>query len=193
MYIEHMFLYKLLNYDIHIAYLQTLSFSYVRTIFLVSWIDQEPSLWCVLSGCRPRLASQGHGPAGQDSRVLRFFATIGLLLAFQTRGLLGKPRAPCRHLGVPGGGNMAPSRGQCTREPPLHLPPGSGAGQSTFTPPLGHVWFLIPRGGLLGQGLLPSLLVCTSGLCSINLFPVVSSPPHPPEMMRVISKVFRIQ
>lgn len=43
------------------------------------------------------------------------------------RGLLGKPRAPCRHLGVPGGGNMAPSRGQCTREPRLHLPPGSGA------------------------------------------------------------------
>lgn len=76
----------------------------------------------------PETCVAGPRPAGQDSRVLRSFATIGRLLAFQTRGLLGKPRAPCRHLGVPGGGNMAPSRGQCTREPRLHLPPGSGAG-----------------------------------------------------------------
>lgn len=81
----------------------------------------------VFTGCRPGLASQGHGPRGQVSPILRSFATIGLPVAFQTRGLLEKPRAPCRHLGVPGGGNMAPSRGQCTREPRLHLPPGSGS------------------------------------------------------------------
>lgn len=30
--------------------------------------------------------------------------------------------------------NMAPSRGQCTREPRLHLPPGPGAGQSHLRP-----------------------------------------------------------
>lgn len=34
-----------------------------------------------------------------------------------------------------GGGNMAPSRGQCTPEPRLHLPPGPEPGSPTSCPP----------------------------------------------------------
>lgn len=34
-----------------------------------------------------------------------------------------------------GGGNMAPSRGQCTPEPRLHLPPGPEPGSPTSGPP----------------------------------------------------------
>lgn len=41
-------------------------------------------------------------------------------------GCLGSPALPAAIWECRGGGNMAPSRGQCTREPRLHLPPGPG-------------------------------------------------------------------
>lgn len=49
------------------------------------------------------------------------------LRLFRLAGCLGSPALPTAIWECRGGGNMAPSRGQCTREPRLHLPPGPGA------------------------------------------------------------------
>lgn len=49
------------------------------------------------------------------------------LRLFRLADCLGSPALPTAIWECRGGGNMAPSRGQCTREPRLHLPPGPGA------------------------------------------------------------------
>lgn len=78
----------------------------------------------------PEACVAGPRPTGQDSRILRSFATIGFLLAFQTRGL-GSPALPaaiweCREeeTWLPPGDNARENLGStsCRGPEPASLP-----------------------------------------------------------------------
>lgn len=126
----------------------------------------------------PEACVAGPRPAVQSLQSCdRFLRSVSCWL-FRPTGSLGSPALPaaiweCREeeTWLPPGDNARENLGSTSRRgrepaslPSLHL--------STAR------LVQIPRGGLLGQGLLPSLLVCTSGLCSINLFPVVFPSPR---------------
>lgn len=86
-------------------------------------------------------------------------------------GCLG-PAPPAAIWECRGGRNMAPSRGQCTREPRLHLLRAPGAGQSHLRPSCRHLRPQIQRRPWLGQGpltLFPSLYPRFGGSDPFNL------------------------
>lgn len=93
--------------------------------------DQEPSLLCVFTGCRPRLASQGHGPRVRSPRSCDPSPRSASCWLFRPAGCFGSPALPaaiweCREeeTWLPPGDNARENLGSTSRRgrKPASLP-----------------------------------------------------------------------